>query len=107
MLKVNEIKDVYPAVEELILVFKEKGKVDLASKLYHRMHKVSWTSVSELLEELLKIFENILQNETMFLTGPVTDQINSICKIIRNYFKNPWGTTKNPDGDKGVKGAKS
>jgi hypothetical protein len=44
--------DVYKAVEALVRTLKADGETKPAHVLEHRMYKVSWTSSSELLEEL-------------------------------------------------------
>jgi len=52
MKNITTIQDVYPAVEELIPLLKEQGYTELSCILEHRMHEVTWTSASELYEEL-------------------------------------------------------
>jgi hypothetical protein len=44
--------DLYKAVDELIVKLREAGNAELADVLDHRVHKVAWTSGSELLDEL-------------------------------------------------------
>lgn len=51
-MEVRSPEDLYPMVEDLILKLRRDGASRLASILDHRMHKVAWTSASELLEEL-------------------------------------------------------
>jgi hypothetical protein len=51
-MEVRSPEDLYPIVEDLILRLKRDGATRLAAILDHRMHKVAWTTASELLEEL-------------------------------------------------------
>lgn len=55
MKEVKTIQDVFPAVDELIAFLRDHGDEELARSLYHRLHHVSWTSGSELYEELRDI----------------------------------------------------
>jgi hypothetical protein len=58
-----ENQDVYKMVEILIRNLKACGKYKIASILEHRMYKASWTSSSELFEELANVIRNALQEE--------------------------------------------
>lgn len=51
-MEVRSPEDLYPMVEDLILRLRRDGATRLAAILDHRMHKVAWTTASELLEEL-------------------------------------------------------
>ena len=59
MKKVKEAEDIYPAIDELIKILSENDKQTISNTLDHRMYKVSWTSRSELFEELSVVLENI------------------------------------------------
>jgi hypothetical protein len=54
--------NVYRAMEELIAELRASSNSALADKLYHRIHSVSWTTQSELLEELKFILEEALHS---------------------------------------------
>ena len=52
MITIVNIDDVYPAVEELIVMLKSRADTNLGAIFDHRMHSVHWTTRAELLGEL-------------------------------------------------------
>jgi len=82
----RRVEDVYPAVEKLIDDLKSSGHVRLATILDHRMHKVAWTSGSELFEELQRLLSQALESEAQDLPEVTKDQMRQIIKLINSYF---------------------
>jgi len=82
MIHVKKIEDVYPAIEELIKVLAQKNEQKISDLLHHRMYKVSWSSSSELFEELQGVLKGFLQKEGRNLDKRIADQIEDILKAI-------------------------
>ena len=84
-MEVRSTADLYPVVEDLILRLKRDGATRLAAILDHRMHKVAWTSASELLEELRAVLANAVQNKeplTPESEAQVAQVITDICSLL-------------------------
>jgi hypothetical protein len=60
-------------VEDLIVRLRRDGATRLVAILDHRMHKVAWTSASELLEELRAVL-----GEGNTQTEPMTEQTQAV-----------------------------
>jgi hypothetical protein len=60
-------------VEDLILKLRRDGAGRIAAILDHRMHKIAWTSASELLEELRAVFGQVDKN-----AEPMTEQTQAV-----------------------------
>ena len=84
---VNTIQDVYPAIEEVILLLNNDRHKEFSVKLDHRMHQVSWTSSSELLEELKDIIKCALL-VVVDMDKELVKQMECIVKIIELEDKN-------------------
>lgn len=82
MIKITKIEDVYAAIDELIKVLAQKNEQRVSDILDHRMYKVSWTSSSELFEELQGILRNFLQEKRSNLDNLIVGQIEEILKTI-------------------------
>ena len=82
MIKVTKIEDVYAAIDELIKVLAQKNEQRVSDILDHRMYKVSWTSSSELFEELQGILRNLIQEKRSNLDNLIVGQIEEILKTI-------------------------
>ena len=80
MRNVSTIQDIYPAVEELILLLKEREHTKISSVLEHRMHEVSWTSASELYEELRNILCNAISNSDV--AHEIKEQMRTLVTVI-------------------------
>jgi len=85
MIKIQTITDVYPAIEELIIELRTVPQLKLADTLHHRMHMVTWTSGSELLEELQNIFTDTLQSSDVKFPAPIENQIQQIMHVIKRH----------------------
>lgn len=83
MLDLRKTEDIYPAIKELIEELRKAKCNTLASILHHRMFKVTWTSSSELFEELVKVLDDLESPEVSMLPGPIISQIRSILKVLR------------------------
>ena len=82
MIDVQTSQDVYPAVGELIALLEEAGHQRVAVVLRHRMYEVSWTSGSELLEELKKVLEGFTALDARTIDGALVDQMRAIIRVI-------------------------
>ncbi len=82
MRNVTGVVDVYPAIEEMIQILKESGNEALASILDHRMHQVSWTSGSELLEELKDVLQDYMSSD-QFIENEMSEQMKKIVTVIK------------------------
>jgi hypothetical protein len=54
--------NLHRAVDDLIAKLRDGGNAELAGVLDHRLHKVVWTSGSELLDELHTVLSKALQS---------------------------------------------
>jgi hypothetical protein len=82
MININNIEDIYPAIDELIKVLPHKNEQRLSDILKHRMYKVSWTSRSELFEELQNVLRGFLQEKTSGFDKVIVDQIKQVLLTI-------------------------
>lgn len=75
-------EDVYRSVNDLISALRAAGHEKLAGVLDHRLHKVAWTSGSELLEELRSVLCEALDprspSKSTLLTGDIEDVLRLI-----------------------------
>jgi DNA gyrase/topoisomerase IV subunit A len=73
-------ENVYDAVATLIDSLLGSNEQQFASILQHRMYKVSWTTKSELLEELQSLLKDKLigNSENILLT----EQMKNVLKLI-------------------------
>lgn len=84
-MEVRSPEDLYPIVEDLILRLKRDGATRLAAMLDHRMHKVAWTTASELLEELRAVLAKTERNEeplTEEAEAQVTQVVDGISSLL-------------------------
>ncbi len=82
MTNINKIEDIYPAIDELIKILAAENEQRISNILQHRMCKVSWTSRSELLEELQRILKEYIQEERSNLDKLIVDRIEDILRRI-------------------------
>ena len=85
MKNVSTIQDVYPAVEELVLLLKEEGHIELSCTLEHRMHEVSWTTASELYEELRNVLCDAISKSD--ITHEVSEQMKKLIAVIKKEIE--------------------
>jgi len=84
MIKIEKIEDIYPAIDELIIVLDKNDKQRYFSKvLKHRMYEVAWTTRSELLEEISKVLKDLIESKKNNLDDIIRSQIDEILNIIR------------------------
>jgi len=50
-------EQIYAAIGDLVKLLKDRDHLKLAEMLEHRLYKVSWTSSTELLENIVSILE--------------------------------------------------
>jgi len=90
MVKIETIKDIYPAIDELISMLADKNsqQQELAKVLKNRMYEVSWTSGSELLAELKEVIKNFIEKENHGLDDLLMQQMARVINVITNWEKN-------------------
>ena len=86
MTNINKIENIYSAVDELIKILASENEKRISNILQHRMYKVSWTSRSELNEELQRILKVYLQKESNNLDKRVVERIENILCEIEGFF---------------------
>ncbi len=86
MINVQTIKDIYPAIEELIDHYARDEDLNISNILRHRMYEVSWTSQGELFEELHNVLTGFLEKKGDVLDSKIVHQINSILTLIKNNY---------------------
>ncbi|HUV63272.1 MAG TPA: hypothetical protein VMW24_05195 [Sedimentisphaerales bacterium] len=87
MIDVKSVQDVYPAIEELIPVLEQLGYRDVSCKLDHRIHKVCWTSATELFEELGKLLRGV--NSSKLDIGPdLQKNLERLLAVIEQHLRN-------------------
>jgi hypothetical protein len=87
MLNVKTPDDVFSAVRELIVTLDRLGHKRVSTILQHRMCVVSWTSRSELFEELREVLAEFLATDGSRIDTLLADQIRSIISVID---RQPW-----------------
>lgn len=88
MIQIKTASDIYPAVEELIKQLNQHPKSNLSAILNHRMHKVAWTTGSELLEELYTVLKESHSNS--LFDSNIQNQIKTLMDIIKNQIENKF-----------------
>jgi predicted nucleic acid-binding Zn-ribbon protein len=84
--KIKHIDDIYSDIKDLIQSLRSIGDMELSSVLDHRMTKVSWTSNSELLEEILDIMKKYQEREDS--SNSVLDKIRALETTIVAFLNN-------------------
>ena len=87
MKQIKTAEDIYSAVDELVVQLKAAGQSRVAAILDHRMHKVAWTSRSELFEELQKILTKILETDSQNVPSLLREQIDRVLFTIGNFLQ--------------------
>jgi hypothetical protein len=87
MIQVQTIKDVYPALDELVPELNEAGQSRLATILDHRMHEVAWTARSELFGELREVLTDALKADAGKLPVELKQQMERVLIVIRDYLE--------------------
>lgn len=79
-----ESEDIYAAVADLIGTLRVHGQHRMAIILEHRMYKVSWTSSSELFEELANVLKNFLEEGKGDLDRRIIMKAEQIVRAIES-----------------------
>ena len=82
MTTINNLNYLYSEIDQLIQQLRSAGHVRLADILFHRLHKVAWTSGSELQDELTRILEKALQGSHGNLEADLQREIGSILSAL-------------------------
>jgi vacuolar-type H+-ATPase subunit E/Vma4 len=83
MTNINKIEDIYSAIDELTKILAAENEQRISNILQHRMYQVSWTSGSELLEELERILKEYLQEKRSNLDKLIVDRIQDVLSGIK------------------------
>ena len=86
MTKIKTASDIYPAVEELIKQLRLYPKSNLSAILDHRMHKVAWTTRSELLEEIYNVLKQSRSDNVSLFDTDIKDQIDQLIDAIKTQI---------------------
>jgi len=78
------IQEVYGQIDELIELLRDVEQHKLAEMLDHRMHKVSWTSASELLECIEGLLEEALETTEVMGDKELAGNIKNILETIHS-----------------------
>ena len=81
-MEISNTKDVYSAIEEVIARLRKEGATDLADTLHHRLHSVSWTTSSELLEELQSVLNTALQSPPLRISSTLQQLMKDTLAVI-------------------------
>jgi hypothetical protein len=83
----ERIEEVYARVDQLAVDLKAAGVGKLAAVLDHRLHKVAWTTQSELLEELRKILSRIDCSERESLPKPLAESVKALLSSVEAFLR--------------------
>lgn len=86
-MQIKSIDDVYPAIDEIIDAARAAGELHLATVLNHRMHRVAWTTRSELFEELQSVLTNSPGVEATAVPDEWKEQVNAVLSVIAEFTK--------------------
>lgn len=75
-------EEIYTELEKLITLLKSDGNDPLAKILEHRMYKVSWTSSTELLENIASILTDYVGDNIDTLNNDAVKKAKSIIQKI-------------------------
>jgi len=78
--------DIYHEIDNLVKELKIHGMEDFADILSHRVHKVSWTSSSELFEELNKQIDSFVIERNGDISESISMQLSEIKDYLRRYL---------------------
>lgn len=82
MINIENINDIYPALEELMVFFEKNDQKYISSIIQHRLHKVKWTTRNELFDEISKVLSDYVRMNRGNLDVAINNQINRILDII-------------------------
>jgi HPt (histidine-containing phosphotransfer) domain-containing protein len=75
--------DLYAEIEGLIAKLESAGYRHLAEILSHRIHKVAWTSGSELMDELARTLEQVLQGDFGEIGANLQQDVRNVLNAVR------------------------
>jgi len=81
------VKELYTTIDDLIRLLNEKEEIKFAKILEHRVKSVSWTSCSELFEELLELLNDFLKERKNVLDKTVSFYIKETIREIELEYK--------------------
>lgn len=79
-------EQIYAAIDELNVLLKASGQEKLATILEHRVYKVSWTSGSELLENIASILVKYIGEQGNDLDNLTVDKMKLIIKSVESII---------------------
>lgn len=87
MKTIRTAEDVYPALDEVAKDLRTLGLSKLAAIIHHRLHEVSWTTRSELFEELQIILNEAFASKQYSLPDNVRDRMKQIIIVIETFLR--------------------
>jgi hypothetical protein len=87
----------YNHIDKVVASLRLTGQIDIANQIHHLLHKVTWTSSSELFGELRERFEKVLKSPTP-LPKHVEDDINGFITIINQALSRSIASSKHSVG---------
>lgn len=84
MTKIEQPDEIYLDIEILIDFLKTNGQHKMAAILEHRMYKVSWTSSSELLEEIENVLKRFQEESGSVLDTEASKKMKRISESIKS-----------------------
>lgn len=80
-----DIQEYYKELDQFILLLKSNNLVQFADKIDFLVHKVAWTTGSELLEELSLELEKILTEKTSTKISQKAAELAKLAKKLGNF----------------------
>jgi len=80
----------YDHIDEVVCELKSAGRVELANQIDHLLHKVAWTTSSELFGELRDRFEEALKSPTP-LPSTIEVELKGFIATINQAWKRTNG----------------
>jgi len=76
--------EIYRSLDGLVVSLREAGHSKLAATIQHRLHKVAWTTRSELFEELEVVLGRALASGSTEMPKALKQQIAQILSAMRD-----------------------
>jgi hypothetical protein len=75
----------YDHIDEVVASLRSAGQIDIANQIHYLLHKVAWTTTSELFGELRERFEQALESPT-----PLPSAIEAELKGFITTINQAW-----------------
>lgn len=77
----EKVQQLYKRIDKLSHQLQEMEYKELGNKIHFLVHKVAWTTSSELFSELTLVFESLLSNAG--ISSEIKNEIAEILKVIQ------------------------